>query len=1344
MLIPHSPFVLLFASDLILGADLLRVEEVSVPSRAPAPATVPIAVRFSVVEPMRDGWRVSAELCHVDGGSRLTKGPVKSPFGSRTPPGTERTVSFAIGVPADAKLGRYRVVVDHYDRVDGKWVHVGYVDTAGKPLGQALGELQIVPPLPPLPTPKPQRRLRPGEIHAVYECEDFIGMDGNGEDVGVAQGWTWYSGYTYSRLRAALNNTGRGTIHTTLQPALPAGSYKIFLRAASTFSTVRVTLGSASADTTLLRKGWNETGTVTLSRPAHRLAIDVARKMGPNIILDSVYVTNDLSTPATTGLDPSRQFLPTDALPVKKGRTIYTSEYLAGVRRRTQGHQSLRRQAEAVIAKARRIAQHADEQLWGLLADTSIKRTYYVNQNQGCPVCGLKIKKFDNFHPWIMKPFVRPFKMECPSCTRVFPTNDFAAGQMTGGDHADDGTGCRVGDQVYRFIGEYAHFAYRSHFLPHLSTLTLATALTDDPGLAHKAAVMLLRAAHQYPNSEDRLSRSFRQAWGHRSGCITDSVWSSYEGRSYGQAYDAVWPFIDADRALLDLARREVPGIETGQDLRLYIEENLLRRIGQAYCDTAIIGNVGYHHRGIAWLLLALDDMDSCRFPNCHDLLEFLYYRVYGGMRYLCNLLGRDGGSLESPGYNATRLNMVATLSVLDRFLERREGQVSRDRYPSLWDDPRFRAQFDYYTDYLMLDRWYPAIGDAGGKTIVPERVPRMKLSVVSKEIALAAWERYRTPELAALAYGLDGRPPAPSLWEDRPLKGLASARAAAPVHIKRSTNVLDDYGLVFLRSGLSENARVLWAWYGKLLSHGHDDKLTFGLVGQGLDLLPDLGYPKSWAHAGRWESHSLTHNTVTVDGAAFPRGRHRGRATLFGSIPGFQCAEIESGGAAHHGQVARRLLALVDIDAQDFYVVDVFDVRAGEEHTLSYHGPQASVQVDGARLTTQERGTIAGEDIEYGRSESDANGKEVFTPLAHMTDVQRGRPVAPFTVGYALGDDRDTHVRLHHFLDSDTSLALGTGRAPSHPDAYRLRYSLQTRLGTEPLSSRFLTLVEPYSKRKAIRLVRRVERGGFGGAEAIRVAHRDGSDLLLFGPTERTRIKTDAAELVGRAGLVRYRDGAPVLLAAYAFASLRAEGVSVTASTPFLRGEIRACDYTRQRIVVTGIPADRSLIGFPVRIYNQRRSSLHVIAAVAERGRATELTLTTSALRHEGWVSGIANGTIRNGAPSPWAFTTFLTGTRLIDEGGTAAWLVASASGGWWSAPTGTTVGLTTIDGASASAESLRRGLTDVNGDGTVAFRIYEYGVRDRLEISAFARLERTGGKWAGVLSPGCRLRSG
>ncbi|HJN16647.1 MAG TPA: heparinase II/III family protein, partial [Armatimonadota bacterium] len=1116
------------------AGDVLRVERVLAPRRVAAGTSAPIEVRFSVVEPLGDIWRVSMELAPIGDGERIVEGPAKSLFSAQMVAGVEKTYSFALAIPADAPPGTYRLIVDHYGKVDGAWAHVRYVDRDDKPMSVAIGELEVVEPLPQLPLPAPQRKLRAGEIHAVYECEEFEGMDGGGEDVGVAQGWTWHSDVHSSGLRAAVNSNGSGVIHAILDPPLPAGDYKLFLKAGSVGSTLRVGLDDEATEVTPLRNGWVETGAVTVGEPATRLWVEVVEKIGRYAIVDSIYVTNDLASEATRGRDPSRQFLPADAAPLKTGRTIYTNEYLAAMRDRVADHESLSDLADRIIESARSIAANTDEQLWGLMADTSIKREYYVNQNRGCPVCGLKIKEFEVFHPWILKPLERPFKMACPSCEGVFPSNDFAAGELTGGDYPDDGTGYAAGEDTYHFIGEYVHFAYRTGYQGKLRALTQGVVLTEDPEIAHKASVMVLRAAQQFPNSEDRQERAFKEHWGHRSGCVTDSIWSSYEGRQYGQAYDAVWPFLDADEELLALARREIPEIETPDDLRLYIEENLLRRVAQAYCDEAILGNAGYHHKGLAWLLLALDDDESTRFPNCRDLLEYVYYRIYGALRYFPNLLGRDGSSLESPGYNASRLNMVGATPVLERYFDQHPG-VPRDRYPNMWDDPRFEAQFDYYTDYMLLDRWLPTVGDTTGGPVVPEPVARQKLSVVSPGIAAAAWAKYQTPKLATVAYGLDDKPPSPSLWEDLPLDELAAARADAPENLKRRTNVQDDYGLVFLRSGEGDAARVLWAWYGKTLSHAHDDKLMIGLVGKGVDLLPDLGYPKSWDHAGRWESNALTHNTITVDGVAFPAGRVRGQLQMLGNIPGLQVAEVAA------GDVSRRLLAMVDVDDEDFYVVDLFDVRAGSEQTLSYHGPQATVVVGGVELEIQAGGTAAGADIAFGEPLVDAAGTETHTPLAHMTDVERGEPTGPYRIDYALGDEADTHVRLHQFPEAGTALVLGTGSPPSQPDAYRVRYGLQMRSGAAPLASRYLTVTEPYCVAPVLDSVERLAAGGFGGGEALRITRGDVTDLLMLASDAGQTVEAAGARLVGRAALARSEGDTPSEIRAYAFSSVEA-----------------------------------------------------------------------------------------------------------------------------------------------------------------------------------------------------------
>lgn len=1332
----HITIVMVLLCSVSAAADLLRLEELIVPRRVPAGTDCPVAARFTVVEPVRDGWRVSAELAPVAGGASYSVGPEQPLFSAATPVGTERTVTLNVPVPESAPPGRYRVILDHYDNQGGEWVHIRYIDRAGHPLGVILGETEIVPPLAPLPLPAPQRRLRPGEIHRVFECEDFQDMAGRGEDLGVVSGWTWYSWHNYSRTRAAINNTGQGTIHATVGPPLPPGEYKVFAKMGSTFSTIRVGLGEATCEAETLRADWNEVGTVRADQPVSRLTLEALRKIGPHIIVDSLYVTNNLEAVATHGWDPSRQFLPADARPAKTGRTIYTPEYQQGLRARLKQYPQLQEEAGKLIAEGQRLAAYDDERLFQAMADTRLKREYYVSQLKGCPTCGLKVLEFGG-HPWIIDPLERPYKMQCPVCKQVFPSNDFAAGEMTGGDYPDDGTGYKRGEDTYSFIGEYVHWAYRDHFLAYVKSLSQATALSEDPRLAHKLGVLLLRAAQQYPNSEDRRQRAFKNEWAADCGCVTDSVWSSYEGRDFGQAYDAVWPFLDGDAELLQFARRHIPEIQTPEDLRLYIEENLLRRIGQAYCDNVIQGNPGYHHKGMAWLLLALGDLDSARYPNCLDLLECLYYRIYGSMRYFGNLLGPDGSSFESPGYNSARLNMLEAMEVVDRFFAAHPG-LSRQRFPSLWDDPRFAAQFDYYTDYMILDRWLPAIGDAGGDTVVPERRPPDRLSVVSPGVALAAWQRYRTPRLARLAYGYGDEAPAPSLWDDLPLRELATARRRAPNAIERRTQALDDYGLALLRSGRGEDARVLWLWYGRLLDHGHDDGLSIGFAARGLDLLPELGYPKAWTHADRWEANSLVHNTLTVDGSALPNGRERGRLQLLSALPGFQVVEAATGLPGGEPPQAWRLLALVDVDSANCYAVDLYSAVGGSSHTLSYHGPQGPVTVSGVALASQAEGTLAGNDVAYGQPVKSPEGAETYTPLAHMTDVERGEPTAPFAVDYALGDELDMHLRLHHFPLTGTGLGLGTGRPPSNPEAYAVRFCLQKRTGGAPLRGRYLTILEPYAGQPVLETVQRLPVAVPSRQDALRVMRARGTDLLFMADQASARAETGSVTFTGRAGLVRLVDEAVTSVAATAFTRLSAPGIRVRAATPYLTGAVTACDYERRTITVAGLPPDRRLVGRTVRIHNDLHSTMQTIAAVVPVAGGAQLALELTPLRHEGLVAGIGDGTLTDGAPDPWAFDGYLRGLRLVSEDGQQAYTVAGASGGWWSAPTGTALNLVP-DGPRTGAVALKAALSDADGDGQAEFRLYDYGVGDSVEIASWVQLRRLpNGTWQGDVSPG------
>lgn len=140
-----------------------------------------------------------------------------------------------------------------------------------------------------------------------------------------------------------------------------------------------------------------------------------------------------------------------------------------------------------------------DDQLWELMPDTTIHRTYYVNQHKGCPVHGIDIKKFAVFHPWKYDPIHKPFKIQCPVGGEWYPSNDFAHGDLTSGDFPDDGTGYKKGDDTYFFIGEYSHMVYLTAVRSGLDRLSQLYALTGDKTYAHKAAVLLLRIAQQFP-----------------------------------------------------------------------------------------------------------------------------------------------------------------------------------------------------------------------------------------------------------------------------------------------------------------------------------------------------------------------------------------------------------------------------------------------------------------------------------------------------------------------------------------------------------------------------------------------------------------------------------------------------------------------------------------------------------------------------------------------------------------------------------------------------------------------------------------------------------------------------
>jgi hypothetical protein len=187
--------------------------------------------------------------------------------------------------------------------------------------------------------------------------------------------------------------------------------------------------------------------------------------------------------------------------------------------------------------------------------------------------------------------------------------------------------------------------------------------------------------------------------------------------------------------------------------------------------------------------------------------------------------------------------------------------------------------------------------------------------------------------------------------------------------------------------------------------------------------------------------------------------------------------------------------------------------------------------------------------------------------------------------------------------------LIYGKGRSPARPKEWRLPYLFVRREGDEGLSSRFVTVLEPY-------------RGdASAGITGVRV---EGDSVMVSRGDMEDTITIRAPKPVGT--LMR---GEP-----------RDVSVEVTTS----RGTVRFGDAVRGRIVdvdrtANCIMVDAAVVPEWVRIFSEGRSSVYRVLSSEPSGAGrTRLVLKETSLLGRARATGYADGVVRNGAPLPFA----------------------------------------------------------------------------------------------------------
>ena len=119
-------------------------------------------------------------------------------------------------------------------------------------------------------------------------------------------------------------------------------------------------------------------------------------------------------------------------LPVIRGKSeasYMTAGKASAARENVQKYDWAKSSSNSYVKTADKYVDKVDA-LWDLIVPEGLTRSSTVGglsdpEATYCRYCNTNLQKKFGSNPWIHSPFIRPWKIQCPECKRVFPSNDF-------------------------------------------------------------------------------------------------------------------------------------------------------------------------------------------------------------------------------------------------------------------------------------------------------------------------------------------------------------------------------------------------------------------------------------------------------------------------------------------------------------------------------------------------------------------------------------------------------------------------------------------------------------------------------------------------------------------------------------------------------------------------------------------------------------------------------------------------------------------------------------------------------------------------------------------------------
>ena len=932
---------------------------------------------------------------------------------------------------------------------------------------------------------------------------------------------------------------------------------------------------------------------------------------------------------------------------------FYTREKINNLQNNTQKHDWASELKAIAIKKAEPWVSKSDEYLWEMVHGQNTPRCIDVTLDRvakgpkllGCLKCGMEVLKYGNY-PYNPEFEDKPWKLTCPSCKSVFPTNDFGKfyasaiderGQFDAskGDKTllfneahpnpsdpmhkygvDDGFGyIDQNGRSHKFIGYYVWKKW-DYISSGLSLLADAYLYSGDKKYARKAAILLDRIADVYPEMDWKPYADkgwYHSDGGRNMGKIHGSIWETQIITSLADSYDKIISGTIDNSELFNFLKKQSEKYTIGTKgsralLIQNIDNGLLRTAYKAVLSTHIRGNQGMHQLTLATCAIALDSQ-----PESNLWLDWVFAADGGNIPGLMiTTFDRDGTSNEgAPGYALMWGRLVTQVA------ERLQGYPAYTKHNIIKEFPQFNTTFLVAYRMAALGIAIPNMGDSGATGTVSNAYADPKF--IAKGYTFT-----KDPEFAKAAY-LSNKNSADKLGRDIFSKDPdAISKEIQRIGEKSGVRadggyLMSGFGLALLENGRGNSGVAIANNYGRTIMHAHPDLMNFDLLAFGKWLAPDHGYPEfatKMPSNTDWTGSTVAHNLVFVNEQP-QKEVWGGHTKLFKQLKGFGVFELDGKTAYPDLNEYKRTMFLIDAGADsNAYAIDIFKVSGGQDHLYSFHGPPGDITSTGLQLTEQKTGTYAGESIEKGAS---ANGfprgysffynvkRDLNPPAKIMLDWK-------VETGYrGLKADENIHLRMHSLTQSN-DVAIADGDPPQNKpgNPKKLGYVLLHRKG-ENLNSTFISVFEPYKEKPFIKSVKRIDNGNESQI-ALEIEHINGNiDYVLYNAESEKLMKLpNNISMSGNIGYLRKQKGQVVKSLIINGSSLSHENLNLKSGGQ-IRGKIVKMNKNPSGsgwvLVDQILPENGSLNGGQLIIANKgERDATYTIKSIKREGKYSKI----------------------------------------------------------------------------------------------------------------------------------------